>query len=462
MLHSVRFLKIHILLFVCFFCLQTFGESGGFLDGWTPHLSELDNLPQQNSYVFIIALSSRSPISYASANDLKNSLIWNDNSGSSNEEAEKRFRGVEFETADKYKGKKLGFLDTPKSVGHFMVAWRCSFEGKHKKGMTAFGGENSNQTQKMLDRGFGLSSLFATYTDGFFFEPKPKKGRSDFFGLYFFRANKAKNPKAYMDMKWMGFQVSLEDCDRAIEFVNYFYQTGDKRAKETQAQKTKESQSQSPIFHFGFNFDPHKFNGAGCSSFGKAFLEFANVFQRTARHWVRTIHIPSSLLGYPSKDLLPKDTLFPLTPQHPSLRAKNPSFESLLGTSQSQFQLFSRSWAYPKEDEESFRLDIVDLELVYYTIGELERLVTKKTTLNMTGFNLKPRFEKRFVTIDPNPYTVDRDGEEYTDIEYFKIDRHLDKHTQRINESLLQNTFFSSQKFTISEINGVKGLVINR
>lgn len=408
--------------------------SAGIFDGWTSHMQDLESLPHEKSYVFVITLPSRTPISYATPGDLKNSLIYNNNQSPETP--------AEFDPVDrlnKPEEDKVRFLKSPSSVGHTMIAWRCSYQGVHYKGMTAYGGESSQQVQKMIDRGFGLSGLFATYTDGYFFKPFPQEGEVDSFGKAFYQANIKTNPDDHLDMKWVGQEVTANDCIQAVQFANNFLIAGQQRGQDAGLDHG--------IFNFGFNFDPESFEGAGCSSFARSFLDSANVFNFVSNHWERKLRIPPNLLGHPGDELLPVNTQLDRRPRYYSQRRRNPDFTEILNTERTKLGLLFKPWRAPESDEPGYNLDLVDVELIHFTIGEVERLVNEKTDLRLSGFVLEPRQEIRY-------------GEQT--LENIPVDRQLDEHTREISRSLLQNLNFSSRNFEVREINGVKGLIIKK
>ena len=161
-------------------------------------------------------------------------------------------------------------------IGHVFLSWRCQVKGQMLEGSVGMTGEIDKQFTTLSQRGFGMSSFLAVFSDGHLQNP-------DLLDLEF---------QEDLPVHTFAMEVEPEVCQNALGFVHKFL-----------------FHPSRPLEKFGLTPDPEKFEGGGCGSFAVSVLNQSKIFgdREIIPNFWRTIHTKKSLLGYGLP--LPKDTI---------------------------------------------------------------------------------------------------------------------------------------------------------
>lgn len=158
-------------------------------------------------------------------------------------------------------------------IGHVAVAWQCH----GRRGMAGQTGESSRQALVMALTGWGMTPLLSTYTDG-----------------HMQMQDALRQKHARILRKGHGnvlaLEVSQADCARLRNFLYRYVIHPDE-----------------PWRKFGLMYDPSKFEGGGCVTFGLALAEHGGLFRGLRRAFTRTTKVYDGVLGRRRK--APKDTV---------------------------------------------------------------------------------------------------------------------------------------------------------
>ncbi len=148
-------------------------------------------------------------------------------------------------------------------IGHVAVAWQCN----GRRGMAGQTGESSRQALFMALTGWGMTPLLTTYTDG---------------RMQMRDAVRQKHARILQrgHGNVLALEISRVACDRMRDFL-YRYVT----------------HPGEPWRRFGLMYDPSKFEGGGCVTFGLAVAEHAGLFRGLRRVFTRTTRIYDGVLG---------------------------------------------------------------------------------------------------------------------------------------------------------------------
>lgn len=213
--------------------------------------------------------------------------------------------------------------------GHEMIGWSCTMNGSTYTSFVGFSGESNNQSTELLNQGWGLTSLLATFTDGFVQTPKDLEERFQYFNQEF-----EKDPKGPFYLMANLFEITQKDCESLIREV-YRYTT----------------HPEKPTSKFGLLVNPEKNEGAGCGSFAIHFLEKIKSFQDISNLFKRNYKLPYFLFG--RGEILPDNVEIPLKIQQVSVDQKV-----------SKLRLISYDWN-PSKDL-NLEATLIDPELVIF------------------------------------------------------------------------------------------------
>lgn len=163
--------------------------------------------------------------------------------------------------------------------GHEMMGWKCRIDTIPFTTLIGLTGESSDQHTQMLDAGWGLSSLLATFKDGFIQPPGELESRFKFFA--------EENVKAETDKKIKKIQliatvieISQTDCENLVnesfEFINH---------------------PNNPSEYFSMILSPTRYEGAGCGSFAAHFIERVESLKNVTPPMRRQFQLPNYLFG---------------------------------------------------------------------------------------------------------------------------------------------------------------------
>lgn len=163
--------------------------------------------------------------------------------------------------------------------GHEIIGWKCKIGGRPFESMVGLSGESDDQHKKLLDKGWGLTSLLATFKDGFLQNPNELENRFRYFIEENEKAAAAGNPKRIFLMATV-FEITENDCERIVnetfEFVNH---------------------PNNPVQKFSMILSPARYEGAGCGSFAAHFMERIENIKTLIPHLRRQFSLPYYLFG---------------------------------------------------------------------------------------------------------------------------------------------------------------------
>jgi hypothetical protein len=209
----------------------------GIYQPWTGVLKNLKtSLDQDKSYVIWINVPSQHPL------DLR--------------------------TSDSFRKWIIATPETEMSISHNMIAWRCRNDnGQMYEAATGMTGESSNQSARMINAGFGLTTFKTIFTDG---QLNPVWEVD-----MYIKSNLKKRGVVFL-----GFEVDDRDCRNMNNFVLDFV----KHPTE-------------PFYRFGTTPDPAKMEGGGCVTFASELLNRAGILQSVIPSFFRHIRFRQDLMG---------------------------------------------------------------------------------------------------------------------------------------------------------------------
>lgn len=155
------------------------------------------------------------------------------------------------------------------SISHMMIAWSChDRDGRPLTGGAAQTGEDSNQTEKMILDGWGMTPFYSVFTDGTLDTPEGIGGM-----LY-------GTSKHHIKVAHVTFEVPREGCQRMLSFFKAYLE-----------------HPRKPYKRFGLNLDPVRFEGGGCGSFASSMLAKAGVLAGIHPLLWRELRSTQSLMG---------------------------------------------------------------------------------------------------------------------------------------------------------------------
>lgn len=284
--------------------------------------------------------------------------------------------------------------DDFEDIGHTMISWSCHLQNhKNIEGTAAQSGESQHQSKRMLKAGWGLSTLFATFTDGFLQDAEYVQ--SEFFDKH----NEHNDFRIFTFI----FETSDEDCAKTLDFIKQY---------------TAEIAPQVyPGRFFGLKLHPENFEGGGCGSFANAALFLNQQWPSIAPLFWRELQIPTTLLGRLDQNSDDIQNIAPYMNRHVPVGQKI-SFVKLLQTN------------WDQKSEYTAKLNILDPELLFlffktlYTESLFER---KKRTSEEIIFS--EDWLSRYIYIYPKTDRISRQSKNFSRL---KIDESLDLQTSNL------------------------------
>lgn len=238
---------------------------------------------------------------------------------------------MDLRTPEKFRRFIVGNTPFKGGISHNMVAWSCEgARGRRVEGATAMSGESNGQSTKMILDGFGLSTFFSTFTDGYIEHTESvQEGILDIGRKH--------------GMSTIGFEVEPQQCQQMISFLKKFARHPNK-----------------PFTRFGLTPNPEKMEGGGCVTFAMALLNQAGIFRDLIPNFYRNLSAPAELLG----------GNMPLPPytEMPNLRWLNGQPHRI-----SMNRLLSTSWI---PHDKAVNLRIMDPELMLYSMRTIKDVYT--------------------------------------------------------------------------------------
>lgn len=235
-----------ILLLSLFSSRQTFGQSLTQL-GWPSSFAELyyrlDQNPEKN-YVLVATLFPTKVIDFRSGNGMRDSVNH-------------------FNFHKDY------------HPGHQMIGWKCRVNGINHTSFTGFNGETKNQIRQMINSGWGLTSMLATYTDGYMEHPGHLENRFQELVTEF--ESDSKNKQFMISTV---FEIAEEDCNNLVNEIHNYA-----------------SHPQAPLENFSMMAKPDEYQGAVCNSFVFHLLSQISGFESLPSQVQRNLIFPDHLFG---------------------------------------------------------------------------------------------------------------------------------------------------------------------
>lgn len=154
-------------------------------------------------------------------------------------------------------------------ISHMMVAWQChDSKGRRIRGVTGLTGENSNQTVRMIKKGWGQTAFMAVFTDGELNTP----------GEFEIIAQDAEAEG--LGLAHITFEVSRQDCSNMLSFLRKFI-----------------DHPNQPATRFGLVVDPLRYEGGGCGSMASALVQKAGVLKSLHPALWRTVRGSQRFMG---------------------------------------------------------------------------------------------------------------------------------------------------------------------
>lgn len=201
-------------------------------------------------------------------------------------------------------------------MGHVVARVDChDTRGEHHSFFAGLSGQYSTEQDKIdvFEDKLGLSLLFREYPDGYI-QPSSyvkllvgdHKGRVILDGKGKFKR---------MRPKFMSFEVTPQQCERAVDYYQTFKE---KSFGEAPSREEYVTMAPNEPLYFSFNFDPAKTYesikknnldiqstkmGGGCSSFATGFLKVTGLFSDSFdKMWKVNLKVGESLMGDPNKN----------------------------------------------------------------------------------------------------------------------------------------------------------------
>jgi hypothetical protein len=299
-------------------------------------------------------------------------------------------------------------------VSHNMVAWSCrgKFPVQGAAGMT---GESYRQSRKMLQGGFGLTTFFSTFTDGFL---QGSEMAEEAIGEI---------SKKY-GLAVLGFEVSHSQCESVLSFAEDFANAPNQ-----------------PYLRFGLGGDPLKMNGGGCVNFAMALLQQAGILGEIPSHYYRNFSASEELFGGGLE--VPAFTELPVFAR--GLR-KNIPLDTLLRT----------PWVKGARNRS---LSLMDPELMLYTMKVIKKVYLSRlpegearaASSLLNGPGLGDRWVRSGVDDPSSP--------EIPDFRYYRIDSTFDEQTARVGtlaSNWMQNELSQGKRVRLGTLKNQPVLLI--
>lgn len=284
--------------------------------------------------------------------------------------------------------------------GHVMVGWKCLSQNGPRVSFIGFNGDVltvNNQLQEgipaLVNAGFGITSLFARYNDGFI--ETPEKLDSIFQEVA--EMYEENNPERHA-FKYIAtvVEISAQDCSEVINKANMFQ--GVLNAKSS----------------FGLHLDAEQLEGAACNSFASSMMIEVQTFKNLIPHFKRHLQFPSYLFGNPSK------------PQ-PNVQIDELYQRMAQGRKISKLKLVASDWS-PSSVDDNVDFNFVDSEMILLWQRQF-LMANTKLWPDKSEFVIdwKKDFYRQFWEHDLDPYESISKGQKLT-----KVDRNFDDKAAQI------------------------------
>lgn len=176
-------------------------------------------------------------------------------------------------------------------LGHMAFGWSCAGAAGNQsgRGFASMTGEFNQQLSKMVQHGWGLNSVLATFTDG---QLQDGAVLHEYFSSAPAAPSRMKSPAAPAPSFALVVEVGDDECRQVEAFAKAFVHHPSR-----------------PWSRFGLLADPASFEGGVCGSFAITALSRSNTLGPIVSTYWRTLPVTENLIGKRTKIHLPKDTL---------------------------------------------------------------------------------------------------------------------------------------------------------
>lgn len=306
--------------------------------------------------------------------------------------------------------------------GHELIGWKCNIGGAPFESMMGFTGESQDQHNDLLRAGWGLSSLLATFKDGFVQIPSELESR-----LQSFQKENEESIAAGKGLKIYliatVFEISENDCENVVNEVFEYI-----------------DHPKNPTQNFSLILSPDTYDGAGCGSFASHFMERIGSLAAFPKLFRRQFHLPNYLFG--TGAYLPDDVEIPEKIQRLALPK-----------TVSKLQLITQNWSSTVSP--NIDVEMTDPELIVFWQKLFFQAYFDQNNLNSQKKTFNKKLERGFWE-----RLNDDSGSYPAQTRYVTIDKHYDDHTRKIishQAQLLQGT-----KLTLFSFLNFPGIVLEK
>lgn len=290
--------------------------------------------------------------------------------------------------------------------GHVMVGWKCNSKNNPFVSFVGFNGDVltvNNQLQEgipaLVKAGFGITTLFARYNDGFIERPDQLDSIFQEVTELYYENKPEKQAFKYIATV---IEISTQDCADVVNKVNMFQ--GVLSAKSS----------------FGLNLDAEKLEGAACNSFASSMMTEVQALKKLIPHFKRLLKFPSYMFG---------NTQVPQ--QNIVIDAKYQVVAN--GKKISKLKLAVADWS-PSSVDENVDFNFIDSEMIL--LWQRQFLMANiQLWPNSEEFvvDWKKAYNRQFWERDFDPYLGDFKGNKLT-----KVDRFYDAKAKNIVDHAIQ------------------------
>ncbi|MBL7557584.1 MAG: hypothetical protein JNM24_17270 [Bdellovibrionaceae bacterium] len=308
--------------------------------------------------------------------------------------------------------------------GHEMIGWKCKIGTMPFESMVGLSGESDDQHKDLLDKGWGLTSLLATFKDGFLQDPNELEARFHYFAEENeLAAAEGRSKRIFLIATVL--EITENDCERIVnetfEFVNHI---------------------NNPVQNFSMILSPARYEGAGCGSFAAHFMERIDSVKSLIPLFRRQFNLPNYLFGTGSA--LPEGVEIPETIKN--LASKKPV---------SKIKLISSSWT--SSASPYINVEILDPELIVFW----QKLFFDAYFDQNNWTKEKKSFNKNtFITRGVWESSEDIYNQGQRNFTYVAIDRNYDERTRSIYSH--QTQFIKDLNLTYFTFSNFPGIILER
>lgn len=307
--------------------------------------------------------------------------------------------------------------------GHEMIGWKCKIGDMPYESMMGLSGETRDQHLQLLEGGWGLTSLLATFKDGFLQDPNELENRFRYFAEENEKAAAAGDSKRIFLMATV-LEITESDCENIVnetfEFINH---------------------PKNPVENFSMILSPANYEGAGCGSFAAHFLEKIESVKSLIPLFRRQFALPNYLFG--TGTALPEGVEIP--DKIARVAVKKPV---------SKYKLIASSWT--SATSPNVNVEILDPELIVFW----QKLFFDAYFDQNNWTKQKKSFNKNKAIARGVWEIVDDVFESTKKNQYVAIDKNFDERTQSI--ASYHSQFIKEANLSYFTFSNFPGIILER